>query len=114
MEEHTQIVISIIAGSTGTINMPIHGRSSGNFEGGQATSDVRRTPPVTVRVTGKAHTRVLMELIIKGRRFRLAELNGEGEITISGLMIDQILESGSGETEASLQFHFEHSDPRAE
>jgi hypothetical protein len=111
MEEPKQIVISVFAGSTGTINMPIHRRASGNFESGPPTSDIRRRPPVTVRVTGKAYTRALMDLIVEGRRFRLAELNGEGEITISGLTIDQILESGSGETEASLQFQFEHSDP---
>jgi hypothetical protein len=110
MEEPTQIVISVFAGSTGTINMPIHWRASGSFEGGPPTSDVRRRPPVTIRVTGNATTRALMDLIVEGRRFRLGELNGEGEITISGVTIDQILESGGGERKASLQVQFEGSD----
>ena len=108
MEGPGEVVISVIVGTIGTINVPIHWRDSGHLGGGPPTED--RRPPVTVRMIGKGRTRALVELIIDGRPLRLAELNGEGEIRISGLTISEALESAGDRAEASIQVQFQHPD----
>jgi hypothetical protein len=109
MEGPREVVISVIAGSTGTINAPIHWKASGDHPSGPPTPDARHLP-VTIRMIGRGRTRALVELIIDGYPLRLAELNGEGEIRISGLTISEALESVSDGAEASIQVQFQHPD----
>jgi len=135
MEELKAIVIRVFAGSTGVINFPLESQIGDAGEGGApggsidpppqvyspesgtvgvgvGSTDMRRCPPVTVGVIGESPTLTVVELIVGGQPFGLAELYGEGEMRISCSTIRNALRSARDEMkDASLRIRFERPDP---